>query len=123
MVKTVAPVSPIETKPVVSSSYIDAKEDIPLPKRYYDYFGTKWESLEFDRDGQKELNYIWNMTKDRIRDHNISSILSYVDRLSHRLGSPEVGQSRYNKIYNYLIVNNNINALLDEKKIYERKRK
>jgi hypothetical protein len=94
-----------------------------LPDRYYDYLNVKWDGeLELDTKSCNQVNAIWHYAKDRVQSKDDSSIMCYIDRLSHRLGNSPAGEKQYRKIYHYITLDKMSKSMEKEKKMYERKR-
>jgi len=124
LARTATPITVAEpTKTEKEPRSIMGEEGRPLSQRFYDYFNTDWETVEFDDKSQRELNYIWNHALENVKEKNQSNIITYIDRLSRKLGSPRLDERRYTKLYNWLVVQNNIKSLKKEQSIYERKKR
>ena len=118
----ITPVTAPEKEPKSIMDY--GSDKFPLPKRFYDYFGVKWDNdVEFDQDTRKQLNTIYNHAKTRISKPYLSTLIVYVDRLARKIGyGGRSDEKMYSKIYNYLKLSENIKEMNKEKQIYERRR-
>jgi len=120
LTQLIAPITDKSEEPKSILSY--GENDLPLPKRFYDYFNVNWQDdVEFDEDKRIQLNTIYNHAKTRIEKSDLSSLIVYVDGLARKLGyHTRADEKMYSNIYNYIKLSENIASMTQEKQMYER---
>ena len=98
-----------QAQPVSNIVNIEGFEGIPF--EVYRFFNITPSSTEANDIKQIKEVYKWS-AKDST---GIGDIMSKMRNLEMKLGSPGVGETRYNKMYNYIRVSNIVDSLHRER--------
>ena len=85
------------------------KEDYSFTK-LLPFFNIEGEEAG-EPQAKERLNFIWDFFKGESKD--VAEVLWKINEIEHKIGAPEFGTRRYEKLYRYLI-------LLDDKKTIDR---
>jgi len=86
-----------------------------VPIEMINYFDVDTKTL--DDKQRNKLNDIYSFLNDKSKE---GSLFSKLRELELKLGSTEIHEKRYNKIWNYLTISNKIKEMEDERRLMER---
>lgn len=86
-----------------------------VPIDMINYFDIDIKNL--DDTQRNKLNDIYKFLSDKSKD---GSMYSRLRELELKLGSSDIHEKRYNKIWNYLSISNKIQSLENERRLLER---
>lgn len=68
---------------------------------------------------KKQINDIYNWVKGSLAEQTPGNVMLAIRQISNRLGSPQLGETRFGKMWNYLRIQQSIDDLSKQRKAME----
>lgn len=114
-----APVKEVATEPIKVSS-----EEAPLsstvlwegvPIEVFRYFNQDLGSL--DKNVLSKLKYIHEFSKESSSDKSLIGVLKSIKDVESKLGAPSFGETRFDRIFNWMKISKSIRHLEEQRNI------
>jgi hypothetical protein len=102
-------------EPGIGQSY----HHMGVPVDFYRFFDVAMEKV--DEDGVNKLKDIYEWAGNKVEEKTMGNIMDKIGEVSRKLGSPHIGERRYEKVWEWIKISKNIEDLEKRREAQERK--